>query len=307
MTKTPPSVWRARHRVFRLNVDACLPLPTELADDATSPDIEILEGSVPSALPDARTQGVRFQVGAGRVLLSVDGVARFLIETGRRITIAREPAADDDDVRAFLLGPAFGALLHQRGELVLRGSAIVLGGEGVLLLGASGAGKSTLVTALEKHGGTFLADDLCLVRPDADGRMRVHAGFNQLKLWPDALAQLGLSASGLPGVRRGVEKRIIRRDRGGEPSSVLLQKIYVLRTHGRREIAFTPAAGVHKFHLLNQRTYRSDFIDGLDEKASHHRLAMQLARQTPLTIVHRPDGLSQLDALATRCLEDLRA
>lgn len=297
-----------RHRVFGLNVDACVPLPVEArADDAGPADVEIVEGSVPSDLPNVRVHGVRFQAADGRAMLTVDGVARFLVEAGRRITIARDAAADDDDVRVFLLGPVLGALLNQRGELVLRGSAIAVDGKGVLFLGASGAGKSTLAAALKKRGGVFLADDLCVVRPAADGSMSVHAGFNQLKLWPDSLAQLGMPLSGLPCVRRGLEKRRVTPDGGRQPQPVLVRKIYVLRGPSRRGIAFTPTEGVRKFNLLNQQTYRSGFIDGLDEKIGHDRLAMQLAQQVPLTIVHRSDELSQLDTLALRCLKDLRA
>jgi hypothetical protein len=294
------------HRVFGLNVDSCLLLTAEMqAKYAGSIDIEIVAGAVPMALPDVQKQGVRFQVGAGCVLLTVDGVGRFFVEAGRRITMACDPAADEDDLRAFLVGPAFGALLHQRGELVLRGSAITIGGKGVLILGALGAGKSTLAAALEQRDATFLSDDLCVVRPTVEGEMRIHAGFLERRLWPDSLAELGVTASGLPRVRQGVERRAVRITCAVQPQSVPVQKIYVLRSRVGREVGFTPIEGMRKFHLLNRQTYRREFLDGLDAKARQCELSMRLARQTSAAIVHRPDELSSLNMLAARCLEDL--
>src|SRR5690606_97236 len=108
------------------------------------------------------------------LLLQVDGVARYLVSGGRRITIDRDPAVEDDDVRLFLLGSVFGAMLHQRGDLVLHGSAIEWEGAAVVFMGFSGVGKSTTASAFRQRGHAVLTDDLCVVRPGADGRMLAH-------------------------------------------------------------------------------------------------------------------------------------
>ncbi len=140
-------------QAYGLRIRSSLPLP-ELppAADGLEADLEILAGPVPTELPGATDRGVRYQAAPGQLLLIVDGIARFLISDGRRIVIESPPEADPDDVRLFLYGSAFAALLHQRGDLVLHGSAIATGDTCVAFLGASGVGKSTLAMACQRHG-----------------------------------------------------------------------------------------------------------------------------------------------------------
>ena len=177
------------HRAFGLTIRSCLPLPELLtAPEVAEPDVAIAYGSVPQELPGAIARGVRFQVTADRLLLQVDGVARYLVSEGRAITIDRDPAADDDDIRVFLLASVFGALMHQRGDLVLHGSAIEWKGQCVVFMGVSGVGKSTLASAFRKKGHAILTDDLCVVRPGTDRVMYAHPGFPQTKLWLESKA-----------------------------------------------------------------------------------------------------------------------
>ena len=53
----------------------------------------------------------------------------------------------ESDVRVFLLGSCIGALLHQRGILVLHAGAIHTDKGAVLFTGPWGIGKSTLLAA----------------------------------------------------------------------------------------------------------------------------------------------------------------
>ncbi len=63
------------------------------------------------------------------------------------------------------------------GAEVLHGSAIVVGGTGLLLSGRSGSGKSTTAIAAAVAGHSFLADDCVLLH---DGSM--HAVFSRAKV-----------------------------------------------------------------------------------------------------------------------------
>ena len=85
---------------------------------------------------------------------------RFLMHAGREIIFEAEDAAQHE-AAIFLLGSAFGILLHQRGHFVLHASAIVVRGQAVLLCGPSGCGKSTLAAALVDRGYSFVNDDVC--------------------------------------------------------------------------------------------------------------------------------------------------
>jgi hypothetical protein len=301
-----------RYRAFGLTVASCLPLPELLpangeAATASGADIEIAYAEVPAELPDAKARGLRFQASPGRLLLQVDDVARYLVRDGRRIEIARDPAADDDDVRTFLLGSAVGALLHQREDLVLHASAIIAGEGGVAFLGHSGAGKSTLAAAFRKRGYPVLTDDLCVVRPGADGRMWAYPGFPQTKLWLDSLKQLDLSPEGLRRIRHKIEKRAVPLggDFAGEPCP--LRKLYVLRAHNQADLKLTPVLGPNKFLILKNHTYRFGFLAGVNEKTGHFQQAVRLASQVPLASAVRTSTDFRLGDFADLIEADFKA
>ena len=252
-------------------------------------------------------RGVRFQAAPDRLLLQVDGVARYLVSGGSRVTIARDPAAGDDDVRVFLLGSVFGALLHQRDDLVLHGSAIDWEGAAVVFMGFSGAGKSTLAAAFHKRGRPIVTDDLCVVRPDGLGRMMAHPGFPEAKLWLDSLNRLDISAEGLRRIRTKLEKRALPLGGAFASTPLPLKKLYVLRQHNRDELKLTTIQGPQKFAVLKAQTYRFGFLAGVGEKAGHFKQALRLAQQAPLAAVQRSSGAFRLDELVALIEADLRA
>ena len=304
----PDQVWY-HHQAFGLRVRSMLPLPELLpADSTVLSDVEVVYGEVPAELPGALARGVRFQVSQDHLLLQVDGVARYLVSEGRRVTIARDPAADDDDVRVFLLGSVFGALLHQRDDLVLHGSAIKWEGECVAFLGVSGVGKSTLASAFRKRGHAVLTDDLCVVRPRSDGVMVAYPGFPQTKLWLDSLKQLDVSAEGLRRIRNKLEKRAVPLGEAFASVPLPVKKLYLLRPINKDELKITPVEGPRKFAILKNHTYRFGFLAGIDGKAGHFQQAMKLAQQAPLAVVNRPsDNLFRLEELTKLIEADLRA
>jgi hypothetical protein len=295
------------HQAFGLIIRSSLALPELLPAERGAPvDIEISYGEVPTELPDALARGVRFQAAPNRLLLRIDGVASYLVSDGRRAIIERDPAAGDDDVRAFLLGPVFGALLHQRDDLVLHGSAIGVGGEGVAFLGSSGVGKSTLAAAFRNRGHPVLTDDLCVVRPGAGGRMMIYPGFPQAKLWLDSLEKLDVSSEGLRRIRSKIEKRAVPLGKAFAPAPLPVKKLYLLNPTSRPELELLPVSGPAKFDILRCNTYRFRFLADVDAKAGHFQLALQLARQVPVTVVVRPESSFCLDDLVTLIEADLR-
>ena len=297
-----------RHQAFGLRVRSVLPLPELLpADEAGAFDVEVVYGEVPAELANALARGVRFQASRDELLLQVDGVARYLVSGGRRVTISRYPEGDDDDVRVFLLGSVFGALLHQRDDLVLHGSAIAWGGESVAFIGFSGVGKSTLASAFRKRGHAVLTDDLCVVRSRADGRMVAYPGFPQTKLWLDSLKQLDVSAEGLRRIRNKLEKRAVPLGEAFASAPLPVKKIYLLRPNNKEELKLTLVQGPQKFTVLKNNTYRFGFLAGIDGKAGHFQQALKLAQQAPLAIVLRPSETFKLDELVAMIEADLRA
>ncbi len=277
------------HIAFGLRIDSALELPQlQLGEADTPADVTIEFGAVPEHLPDALVTGVRFESAPGQLLIRVDGIARYLISDGRRIVIERAAHAQAIDIRVFLLGSAFGALLHQRQDLVLHGSAIEWHGEAVVFMGVSGVGKSTTATAFRKRGHSVLTDDLCVVRAAPDGRMLAFPSFPQSKLWIDSLQKLDFSPDGLTRIREKIEKRALPLGPDFSEHPLPVKKLYLLRSHNQADIILNPTEGPHKFNVLKNNTYRFGYLAGIDGKAGHFQQALQLAQQAPISIAIRP-------------------
>ena len=165
------------YTAYGLQIESQLALPELLPSTVRTTDVAIRYGAVPSSLDNPTGQGIVYQAKPGQLLLTLDGIANYLVSDGTEITIARAPGSRDDDVRLFLLGSAFGALLHQRSVLPLHGSAVATPHGAAVFVGHSGYGKSTLAAALGLSRGVR-ADDARVPRlavgPGGDARQRAH-------------------------------------------------------------------------------------------------------------------------------------
>jgi hypothetical protein len=293
------------YQAFGLRIRSCLPLPEIIPDDSEGdPDAQIVYGSVPADLPNASFVRARFQAAPGAFLLRIEGVARYLVTDGRRIVVEPDAHAYEEDVRLFLLGSAFAALLHQRHDLVLHGSAIEVGGCCVAFLGASGSGKSTLALAFRERGYPILTDDLSVVRAGGDGRLEIQPGYPQAKLWLDSLASVNISGQDLRRIRRSMEKRALPLNASFFRSALPVGRIYVLRPGDSDEIRIEPVGGSHRFAVLRTHTYRFRYLEGSGSKAEHFQSALQLAQQVHISVVGRPRQPFRLAELADRLEAD---
>jgi hypothetical protein len=137
-----------------------------------------------------------------------NGVGAVRMRGGHAITFYPEGGVDPGVVRTFLLGSAMGMLLHQRGYLVLHASAVGVDGYAVLFVGESGWGKSTTAAALHTCGFSMITDDIAAI--DCSDIPSIRPGFPQMKLWPEALSDLGLDPAELPPIHSLIEKRAFR-------------------------------------------------------------------------------------------------
>jgi hypothetical protein len=101
--------------------------------------------------------------------------------------------APASDIRLWLLGSAFGAILHQRGLIALHVSAVKAPTGVWAFTGESGEGKSTLAGFLRRRKGYQLVSDDVAVLDPKDAESIIYPGPMKLKLWADALGYLGFN------------------------------------------------------------------------------------------------------------------
>lgn len=257
-----------KYRAFGLNFFSDMEIPEFLPLEFTDPDVEICAGSVIER--DVRVAG-----GEGWLYLHVKSVARFLIENGNRITYDLYPGVHLDSFRLFLLGSAMGALLLQRGLIVLHGNAISTDGETcTIFVGHSGAGKSTTAAWYFQNGATILADDVCAIDFDEVGRPIVFPSYPQLKLWQASADLLEIDTQSLRRVRPQDNKFAIRILDQFSAKPLVLSRVVELHVEERESTVYS---GLFKLDLLRKHTYRVSFLKYLLLEQGYCRKLMTLA------------------------------
>jgi hypothetical protein len=281
----------AHYTAYGLNIASCISCP-ELSPGSGTPDVIIRYGDLSQSLDTTRDKSNAYEANPDHLLFSIDGVAKYMVSQGREILIDRAAKAEDSEVRLFLLGSAFGALLFQRGLLPLHGSAI-----------DSGLGKSTLAGLFRNRGYRIVADDVCVVSLTEDGSPIIFSGYPQLKLGMDVAKELSDNPETLPRIHPKVEKVSLLLQEEFCPEPLPLHRLYVLETDTNSKLNLEPLKGVEKLTAIINNTYRLGFIEGLGIKASHFEQCVAVAKQTPLTRVTRPAETFLLNELA-QLLED---
>jgi hypothetical protein len=240
------------------------------------------------------------QMTSGDLRLTVEGIGRFRVSGGERISWWREhKGVSDQDIRTFLLGSAVGALLIQRRMLVLHGNALEKDGQTIVCLGHSGVGKSTLAYALLLQGWRLLADDLVGLSPEG----LVLPGIPRIKLWHDAARSFGIDPASLPPIRQGMRKYVLKADeRRRAPHPMPLRALYLIRRQrhlihksgGKSEQEkITPVSSQQQAALLlRNHAYRPRFVRGLGQEGANFLALAQLQRRAPLAVLPLPHGIA---------------
>ena len=271
----------------------------ELVEAQGTPDAVIKMGVVPDSLLNPVGVGARFQATPQEFLLRLNSVAGFYVTGGNEITVEPWGVDNDLEIRLFLLGSVFGALLQQRGYLVLHGSSIEINGQGVIFTGVSGIGKSTLAAAFENKGYKVLTDDVCAINIDQDGVPYILPGFPSLKLWKDAAARMGADVTGLAPVISNRDKFRIDIETSFYDQPIRLQNIFVLGTNDTSDIKLAEVAGMGKLESVIKNTYRYRFLKGQGVRQLHFKQCTCVANKAAIYNVFRPKSGFMLDELVS--------
>ena len=304
---------RWTYRAYGLTIASQLALPELVPErlpvaldgpsgNAGPADVTIAQAPISrSGLPDGTQISPFAWVHEDTFWLEVPGVARFIVADGCRILFDPEPESDDASVRVFLLGSVLGALLFQRGLLLLHGNAIEVNGRCLVCLGPSGAGKSTLAAGLLQRGYRILADDVVPI----DANCNAVPGFPRLKLWQDAASKLDMDTGGLDRVRPELNKfNLMIADRFCD-TPLPVRWVYILSADPRGTFEVTPISGMKRFQPLRANTYRRRFMEGMALRPDHLARCGALASRIHLARVTRPRGGFEIDRLVDTLLADI--
>lgn len=285
--------------VYGLRVRSAIDLQDWPAPAPGEPDVIVEEEAVWTPTFDGAPFTARSAYESGEVRGEVRGVGSFTA-TASRIRVARESGARPEDVRLYVTGAMFGAVLHLRGVLPLHASCVAVDGVGVAFAAPSGSGKSTLVAALLRRGAVFVSDDICALRSDAAGGIRVWPGASRLKLDEPGMSALDGTPDGLEpaGGDRG-KYHVPVSATVSAPAPVPLSHVFLLG-FGDGDVRVERLGGLDAISALVDETYVLGCAAALGLSKQVFRMAAEASRSLTVSRLIRPRGLAHLDAVVDR-------
>ncbi len=212
-----------KYHAFGLNILSEIELPGifKALDDKV--DVKISKCKI--TLPQVDKEIYHF-VDKDDVYLWWDGIGKVKISNGK-ITV---DLIDDkeDHIIPFLLGPVMALLLHQRGFLVLHGSAVKTNNGAIAFLGHRTFGKSTTAINLYKKGYPLITDDILAIKFDEKGLPIVYPGYHHIRLSNDSYNNVKDNTDILTPIRTIAGKAFCDASNGYSPEPLRLKVIYVL-------------------------------------------------------------------------------
>jgi hypothetical protein len=301
-----------RYQAYGLEFHSSVPIPEMSEADSPRchadglPDVTISIGTVPDHLENPIIAGSAYETNSDQLLLRIKNVGHYLVSGGRTVVISPANDATSHEVRVFLLGTCLGAVLNQRGFLVLHASVIGTQQGAILFAGQSGAGKSTLLAELLARGHRMMVDDVCGVRFDDPARPVVVPSYPRTRLWASAAGRLSIDVRGLPRTRPSMDKYERQVPEQFWDREAPLSRLYHLTAADTDQLTITRLDPLEAFQTVLGNTYRDVMLlDGFGRRPEHFAMASNVARTAIVSRVIRPEDGFRLSGLADLIEQDL--
>ena len=272
------------YKAFGLVIESELPIPSLQTLEAGTPDVRIVPAKLRGVVD---TQGPRTGERSNIILTLSDTL--FRVTNGNLIEADVCEADTESNAAVYLMGSCMGAILVQRGFMLLHGSCVTDGKRSILITGDSGAGKSTLAAEFLKRDWKQLTDDVTCVF-DRDGVPVVQPSYPSQKLWQDALDRYEKGSDEIHSLyfsedreKFGVNVAESFFD-GICPLSMVVRLIPADHpTH------ISPIEGMAKVDQLMRNTYRMYLIEKRHLQR-HFQRCVTLATKLPMALAVRENG-----------------
>ncbi|MES2337539.1 MAG: hypothetical protein V4537_05525 [Pseudomonadota bacterium] len=278
-----------------MTLDSAILLPgLALAPPGAQPVLTIELGRVGAHHGAYVRAGPGWRAGPGLVTLDIPGIARMQARDGRQLTVEVGDGATAGDAAAFAQCTGLGLLLHQRGEILMRGTAVQVGDRAALLLGEPGVGASTLAMALGRAGHALVADDLCRITTAPDGALQVEASRGSCQLWRKAIDALSLQERAGVRVRDGIDRFHVAPPRLAEGPVVLRDVIALRDSTSAHPPGWSSLPPLKTAVMLYVSAYRQALVAPLGLEQAQFRAMAALMRQVPVRTLSVPRALGRL-------------
>lgn len=225
--------------------------------------IKINFGSVPKTLVRPSKSRAAFEVAENRVLLRPQDAAPIIVSDGNDITVEHSPYSCYLNQKSYILGSAFGAILQQRGDLVLHACSVTQGNEAIIICGKSGRGKSSTLFELLSRGFSYASDDVSRIS-FKDRSVIVYPSYPEVRLWDSSLERYPLTSISKNLVKEsGAEKKYaLKQDANFNNQISKVRAIVHLSYEPSAKPVLNRVYGKDVFSILRNNIYRKAFLTG---------------------------------------------
>lgn len=289
------------YKAFGMLLESAFPIAQLPRVAPAEPDVRIVQADLSNLTPEQRV----FSGPHGCFFVGLDRCAHR-ITGGNLIQVDPQENCDLSKLGVYLTGTCMGAVMYQRGIMMLHGSCVTDGTRAIVLTGDSGAGKSTLAAEFLRRGWMLISDDVCAIC-DPEGEPLVQSSYPSQKLWQDALERYERSSEDIHSLyfTGSREKFGVDVTRFFIDGRMPLQAVFRLFP-GADECALEPLEGITKVDQLMKNTYRRELIEQKNLQR-HFQRCITLSTKIRMAVVTRRDGedcAARMYELITTFLEE---
>ena len=264
----------------------------ELPVSDVKQDVTIRVGTVDPAPGEDGAPYPYLMLTQREAIFAIEGIGRFKVSEGSHIVVDPQPGGDSGLLQRYLIGAAMALVLYQRQRLVLHASAVSVGGQGIVFLGASGAGKSTIAAACLARGHLLLADDVTAVDVNP-GISWLDPGFPHIKLSNDATGLLASNPAQIEFMIMAEDKASFHVNQPISRQAIALKRIYILLPDD--PVGFDRLSSKQALVELVRYSIPPSMVR-LDS-ANHFQRCVNLVNNIQVYLLHRPAALTSLPEL----------
>lgn len=293
-------------KAFGLIIESEIDLPElPFVPTRIESDVHIKLSPIGLGITTPTGKGALWKTAPNLFELHVPHVARFLVRNGRDILVEPEAEATPSELRTYLLGSAFGALLQQRGFLVLHSGGFVHRAHAILICGRSGAGKSTILQGMARRGYPSMSDDLIPISLDENGRAIALSGYPHTRLCHDAAAFFKLDENS-PSFLTTTGQKVVVGMSDFDPTPRPISAVFCVETHNLPELELLREPSLESTRRLITLSYRKKFLRGMSLRPRQFEIAAMVAHQVPVFSIRRDTTLNALEGLLDRIESEIR-
>lgn len=282
------------YKAFGLTIASAFPIVQATPIEPCEPDVRVICADL-STMADLP----HLYVTEESVFFRGEEQVEFLITGGNLVQVHPSDDYTPSYLSVYIMGSCMGAILQQRGFMLMHGSCVTDGHRSILITGQSGAGKSTLAAEFLKQGWKLITDDVTTVF-DRDGVPMVQSSYPSQKLWNDALNRY-------QNDEHSVHSLYTDRDRekfGVHVNSDFMDgtaplSLVVRLAKADHEVHLEAMEGMAKIDQLVRNSYRFEYI-APSKRSRHFQRCVNLAGKIPMVLALRENDRDCAGILYTK-------